>query len=61
MVFFYYNDSNFFRFYLTKAEALALEWDDFDFKNQIIHINKTIQANIKNFNPDADKKTYSKL
>ncbi len=46
---------------LRAGEALALEWNDFDFKNQIVHINKTIQANIKNFNPDADKKTYNKI
>ena len=46
---------------LRAGEALVLEWDDFDFKNQIVHINKTIQANIKNFNPDADKKTYNKI
>ncbi len=46
---------------LRAGEALVLEWNDFDFKNQIVHINKTIQANIKNFDPDADKKTYNKI
>lgn len=34
---------------LRVGEALALEWDDFDFINKIVYINKTIQSNIMNY------------
>lgn len=33
----------FFRFYLTKAELLALTLADFDFKENTIHITKSLQ------------------
>ena len=33
---------NFFRFYLTKAEMAALTWDDVNFKENTIIINKTV-------------------
>lgn len=46
---------------LRAGEALALEWNDFDFKNGIVHIHKTIQSNIKNFNPDVERRTYNKI
>ncbi len=46
---------------LRAGEALALEWNDIDFENRVIHINKTVQANIKNFNPQLNKKTYNRV
>lgn len=33
---------------LRVGEVLALEWDDFDFNNKIVYINKTVQSNIMN-------------
>ncbi|MCD8148295.1 MAG: site-specific integrase [Clostridiales bacterium] len=32
---------------LRIGEMLALEWQDFDIANRIVHINKTIQSNVK--------------
>lgn len=32
----------FFRFYLTKAETLALQWSDIDFEQRIIHVSKSV-------------------
>lgn len=46
---------------LRAGEALALEWNDIDFENGVIHINKTVQANIKNFNSELGKKTYNRI
>ena len=34
---------------LRVGEMLALRWDDVDFNNGIVYINKTIQSNIGNF------------
>ncbi|KSV60067.1 hypothetical protein ASU35_17465 [Acetivibrio ethanolgignens] len=34
---------------LRVGEVLALEWDDFDFNNKIVYINKTVQSNVMNF------------
>lgn len=47
---------------LRVGEALALEWNDIDFENKIIHINKTVQSNIKDFNSThGDKKNYNRI
>lgn len=47
---------------LRVGEALALEWDDIDFNNNIIYINKTVQSNIENFNnAHGNNKTYNRI
>ena len=47
---------------LRVGEALALTWNDVDFDNGIIHINKTMQNNIINFeHQHGDKVTYNRL
>lgn len=47
---------------LRIGEALALTWDDVDFDHKIIHINKTMQCNIINFDKvHGDNATYSQL
>ena len=38
----------FFRFCLTKAEAAALTWNDIDYKENVIHITKTVTFNEDN-------------
>lgn len=40
---------------LRAGEALALEWNDIDFENNIIYINKTMQCGIKNSSKDGNK------
>ena len=34
---------------LRVGELLALEWNDIDFEEKIVHINKTLQSNVINF------------
>ena len=34
--------ANFFRLILTKAECLALQWNDLDFNNGLIHIRHNL-------------------
>lgn len=47
---------------LRIGEALALEWSDVDFESKIVHINKTVQSNIKNFNSmQGNKATYNRI
>ena len=43
---------------LRAGEALALEWDNIDFENQLIYINKTLQCGIKNENRQDDENAY---
>ena len=45
------NKMLFFRFCLTKAEALGLRWDDVDFENRIIHITHAAK-----YRPGTDDK-----
>lgn len=35
--------ANFFRLILTKAEVFGLVWDDIDFDNKVINVNRQIQ------------------
>lgn len=47
---------------LRVGEALALKWEDIDYINNIVHINKTIQSNIINFNKEhGDNATYRRV
>lgn len=46
---------------LRVGEALALEWDDINVDDRLIYIRKTIQSNIKNFDENAEKATYSRV
>ena len=47
---------------LRVGEALALEWEDIDFNNNIIYINKTVHSNIENFNnAHGNNKTYNRI
>lgn len=47
---------------LRVGEMLALEWNDIDFSNKIIYINKTMQSNIENFDKaHGDNKTYNRI
>ena len=47
---------------LRVGEVLALKWDDVDFEKKIIHINKTVQSNIKNFDKlHGDNATYNRI
>lgn len=47
---------------LRVGEALALEWDDIDWNEKIVFINKTIQSNIINFDSKNGKnKTYNRI
>lgn len=47
---------------LRVGEAIALEWGDIDFDSNLIHINKTVQSNIKNFNNEHGKNaTYDRI
>ena len=47
---------------LRVGEVLALKWDDVDFEKKIIHINKTVQSNIENFDKlHGDNATYNRI
>lgn len=47
---------------LRVGEVLALEWNDVDFENRIIYINKTVQSNIENFDKiHGNNKTYNRI
>lgn len=47
---------------LRVGEVLALEWSDVDFDNSIVHITKTVQSNILNFNNmHGDNATYDRI
>lgn len=46
---------------LRVGEILALKWEDIDFENQTVHINKTIQSNIANFNNEHGRNTTYNL
>jgi len=46
---------------LRAGEAIALEWDDIDFENSIVHINKTLQCGIKNNDCKEDLVYISKI
>lgn len=47
---------------LRVGEALALQWTDIDFDENIIKINKTLQTNIINFNAkQGENKLYSRI
>lgn len=47
---------------LRVGEVLALEWTDIDFNNKTIHINKTVQSNIANFNYEhGNNTTYNRI
>lgn len=43
------------------GEAVALEWEDLCIESKEIHINKTIQSNIKNYHDSSKPKRYDKL
>ena len=44
------------------GEVIGLTWDDIDFEKKIVHINKTIQSNILNFNKEnGNNTTYNKI
>lgn len=45
---------------LRAGEALALEWDDINLNNKIVHINKTLQCGIKN-SSDEGKAYISRI
>ena len=45
---------------LRVGEMLALEWDDVNFEERIVYINKTVQSNIKNFS-NSGKAQYSRI
>lgn len=34
---------------LRVGEAIALKWSDFDMEDRIVHINKTMQSNLRDF------------
>lgn len=47
---------------LRVGEALALKWEDFDLNNGVVHVNKTVQSNIINFNKEhGGNVTYNRL
>ena len=47
---------------LRVGEALALEWSDIDIKNNLIHINKTVQSNIMNIDSEyGNNTTYNRI
>lgn len=46
---------------LRVGEMLALNWNDIDFENKIMTINKTIQSNLVNRDKNAKTKSYYKL
>lgn len=47
---------------LRVGEMLALSWDDIDFENRIVYINKTLQSDIRNFEAkEGEKKLYSRI
>lgn len=49
---------------LRVGEAIALRWSDFDLEKKIVHINKTLQSNIAEFNNGIaceNGKTYSRI
>ena len=47
---------------LRVGEALALEWDDIDFENNIVRISKTVQSNIENFDKaHGNRRTYNRI
>ena len=46
---------------LRVGEMLALDWEDIDFENRIMTINKTIQSNLVNRDKNAKTKTYYKI
>lgn len=47
---------------LRVGEVLTLTWNDIDFSNQIVRINKTLQSNIIDFDSELNKqKIYSKV
>lgn len=44
------------------GEMQALLWKDIDLENRLVHINKTVQNNIKNFNhAHGDNQTYTRI
>ena len=44
---------------LRVGEMLALSWNDIDFENRIVYINKTLQSDIRNFEAkEGEKKLY---
>ena len=47
---------------LRVGEMLALSWNDIDFENRIVYINKTLQSDIRNFEAkEGEKKLYSRI
>lgn len=49
---------------LRVGEAIALKWSDFDMENRIVHINKTVQSNLRDFSDmesTSQRKTYSRV
>lgn len=49
---------------LRVGEAIALKWSDFDMENRIVHINKTVQSNLRDFSDmesKSQRKTYSRV
>ena len=47
---------------LRVGEALALEWNDIDWGNELIYINKTVQSNIINFDSaNGNNTTYNRI
>lgn len=49
---------------LRVGEAVALKWSDFDMENRIVHINKTVQSNLRDFSDmesKSQRKTYSRV
>lgn len=46
---------------LRAGEILALEWDDIDFKNCIVSINKTVQCGIRDFDGNNETVIYNRI
>lgn len=47
---------------LRVGEMLALKWDDVDFINRVVHIDKTVQSNIMNLDKKhGDNTTYNRI
>lgn len=47
---------------LRLGEVLSLKWEDIDFDKRIVHINKTMQTNILDFDAkDGDRPTYNRI
>lgn len=47
---------------LRVGEMLALKWEDIDFNNRIVYINKTVQSNIENFDKvHGNNATYNRI